>query len=124
MTTPLYLLPKVRSQTMRDSANGQQCSIRIASFIPGRRCSGQDTSVFCHIPNFTKGMSTKGTDMAAEYGCYACHDIIDGRDPKAWKYLMENYPAAVLDRMLNGLVETHCRMIEQGIIVVPDGELV
>lgn len=124
MSTPIFRLPKVRSDLIMASASGQPCALRIASFVPGRTCSGNNTTVGCHVPNFTKGMSTKGTDMAVSYGCQACHDIIDGRDQKAMKYLMEKYPAAVLERMLNGLVETHARMIEDGIIVVPKAVLV
>ena len=124
MTTPLALLPKVRSDQIMASASGQPCSLRIASFVPGRTCSGNNTTVGAHLPVFGKGMSSKCTDLAVAYGCCACHDILDGRDPKAWRYIIENYPAAVVDRMLNGLVETHARMIEQGIVVVPDGKLV
>lgn len=124
MTTPLFLLPKVRSNQIMASASGQPCALRVASFVPGRSCAGSNTTIGAHLPVFGKGVSTKCTDLAVAYGCSACHDIIDGRDLDAWKYIMKNAPAAVIDRMLNGLVETHCRLIEQGIITVPDGELI
>ena len=124
MATPLHLLAKVRSDRIMASAMGQPCSLRIASFVPGRRCSGVDTTVGTHLPVFGKGMSTKVTDMAVAYGCHACHQIIDGPDKEARDYIFKHFPAAVVERMLHGLVETHCRLIEDGIINIPDGELI
>lgn len=123
MTTPLYLLPKVRSDLIMASASGQPCSVRIASFA-GRQCSGNNTTVGAHLPVFGKGVSSKVTDMAVAYACFNCHQIIDRVDKQAANYIEEHYPAAMMQRLLNGLVETHCRMIEQGIIMVPDGEII
>jgi hypothetical protein len=124
MITPLYRLPKVRSSLIMASASGQPCSLRIASFVPGRQCNGHDTTVGAHLPVFGKGTSTKVTDLAVVYACYSCHAILDGADASGHKYVMEHFPAAVIDRMLNGLVETQARMVEDGIILVPKAELV
>lgn len=124
MSTPLYLLPKVRSDLIMASASGQPCALRISSFVPGRSCSGENSTVGAHLPVFGKGTSTKVTDMAVVYSCFSCHAILDGQDSSAHKYVMEKYPAAVADRMLQALVETHARMIEDGIIVVPKAVLV
>jgi hypothetical protein len=119
-----HMLPKVRSDLIMASAAGKPCTARIASFIPGRCCAGRDTTVGAHAPVTGKGMSTKVTDIAVLFTCGPCHDIIDGRDPAAWKHLIENYPAAVLDRILNGLVETHALLIDQGVIIIPDASFV
>lgn len=124
MTTPVHLLPKVRSDKIMASAMGQPCALRIASFVPGSRCSGEATVVGAHAPVAGKGMSTKVTDMAVVFACYACHAILDGADHKGSSYIKEHYPAAMLDRVLNGLIETHARLIEDGVIVIPDAEFV
>lgn len=114
------MLPKVRSDLIMSSAQGMPCTIRIASFVPGRRCWGQDTTVSCHLPVWGKGVSTKCTDMACAYGCGACHAIIDGPDKEAREYLFKKYGAAMFERMLNGLTETHALMLQAGVINVPD----
>ena len=124
MATSLYLLPKVRSDHIMASAMGQPCALRIASFIPGRRCGAENTTVCAHLPVFGKGTSTKVTDIATAYSCDACHDIIDGRDPKAWAYIVDHFPAAVVERMLQGLVETQARLVEQEIIIIPKAVLI
>jgi hypothetical protein len=119
-----YMLPKLRSDQIMASAAGQECTLRIASFLPGHRCSGNNTTIGAHLPVFGKGMSTKVTDMAVVYCCANCHAILDGVDYKAAEYIRENYAAAAAMRMLNALVETHALLIEQGILIVKDGRLV
>ena len=54
-------------------------------------------------------MGTKSSDLAVAAGCQHCHDLLDQRDPR-WAYLMTNYPAAVLWRILKGLCETQARL--------------
>lgn len=124
MITNPHLLPKVRSAAIMQAANGQPCSLRIASFIPGRKCAPQSTVVGCHLPTIGKGMSTKVTDLAVVFGCQACHDLLDGRDRAGAQYLMDNYPTAVATRITDALVETQARLLALGIIVVPDGEII
>jgi hypothetical protein len=109
-----YLLPKVRSPRLMDLMGTFPCCLRIASFIPGRRCSHQSTVVGCHLPTIGKGTATKVTDLAVVAGCMACHDLLDGRDKAGWAYLIENYPAAVQARITDALVETHARLIAAG----------
>ena len=65
-----------RSTPIRRAARGQDCTLRLAvcNFDP-------DTTVLCHS-NFLidgKGMGMKAPDMAAAFGCSACHDVLDGR---------------------------------------------
>jgi hypothetical protein len=124
MTTALHFLPKVRSAQIMASANGQPCSVRIASFIPGGKCSGPETTIGAHLPVFGKGVSSKVTDLAVAYCCFRCHQLIDRVDKVGADYIEENYPAASTMRMLNGLVETHARLIEQEILIVRDGVIV
>lgn len=118
------MLPKIRSEAIMEAAEGAPCTFRIASFIPGRKCAGNDTTVGCHLPIWGKGTSTKVTDMAVGFGCRACHDIIDGVDREALRYLEKYYGAAMLERLLKGLTETHALLIKKGVIVIPDGEII
>ena len=119
-----HLLPKVRSDQIMASASGRPCTLRIASFLAGRRCRGPETTVLAHLPVWGKGMSTKVTDLAGAYSCSTCHDLIDGRDASGHAYLMENFEAAVVGRMLHGLTETHALMLADGVIQIPGAELV
>lgn len=124
MTTPLHLLPKVRSDLIMASAAGQLCSLRISSFVPGHRCSDRGTTIAAHLPVIGKGTSTKVTDLATVYCCFHCHAILDGADAGRQKYVLEHFPAAVVERMLNALVETQARLVEQEIITVKGAELI
>ena len=117
-------LSKVRSSGIMRAAEGSPCTLRIASFIPGRKCSSVETTVACHLPVWGKGVSTKVTDMATAFGCAACHAIIDGVDQDARRYLEDKYGSAMLNRMLHGLTETHALLIQRGVIIIPDGELI
>ena len=120
-----HMLVKVRSKLiMQEMASFPRCSLQLASFIPGRTCSGNNTLVGCHLPTLGKGFNTKVTDMSVACGCGVCHDILDGRDPKARDYIMEKYPAAINERMLLGLVETHSVLVDRGIITVEGAELI
>ena len=92
--------------------------------VPGGRCSSDDTTVLAHLPVWGKGMSTKVTDMAGAYACSNCHDLIDGRNATGKSFILEYYPAAAAERMLHGLTETHAMMVEDGIILIPDADLI
>ncbi|GGE30310.1 hypothetical protein GCM10011360_17920 [Primorskyibacter flagellatus] len=115
---------KMRSEKVTDHAKGQPCTIRIASFVPGRQCSGQDTTVFTHFGGPTKGTSTKVSDFDGGFGCAVCHSIIDGPDKKAREYLFERYPAAVENRMRLSVSETLSILFRDGIITVDGAEIV
>lgn len=115
-----HMLPKVRSDAIMAAAEGAPCTLRIATFIPGRRCSGNETTVACHLPIWGKGTSTKVTDMAVAFGCSECHAIIDGVDREALRFLEEKHGEAILQRMLNALTETHALLISADVIQIPD----
>ena len=118
-----HLLPKVRSEAIMRSAQGQPCSLRVASFV-GKPCAGIDTVVCAHIPGIGKGMGTKVSDLFVAYACQRCHDIVDGRDAGAFKLILDRYSAAFGERLRLAMMETQSRMLGAEIIVVPDGRLV
>ena len=117
-------LPKVRSPQIMASAAGMPCTLRIASFYPGLKCDGPETTVCAHLPIWGKGVSSKVTDLGAAYGCFTCHSILDQPSSSVSKFLEANYAAAVMQRLLCGLTETHAIMVAEGIIVVPDAEII
>jgi len=119
-----HMLTKVRSKKIMSAASGKECTVRISSFIPGQTCSGANTVIGAHLPVSGKGVSTKVTDMAVAFCCFNCHAILDRVDVRAAEYIEKNYPAAAAMRLVQALVETHAQLIEAGIIVVPDGELI
>jgi Protein of unknown function (DUF1364) len=121
MITNPMLLPKIRSNAIMAAAYGQPCSLRIASFV-GLSCYG--SVVGCHLPVTGRGVSTKATDLAVAFGCQCCHDILDGRNQNVQALILEKYPAALANRLLNALVETQARLVDMGIITVPGAEIV
>lgn len=56
--------------------------------------------------------------------CGHCRDILDGVDIMRRDFIRDKYPAAMLDRMLNALVETQARLLGEAIIFVRDGEII
>lgn len=113
-----HLLPKVRSEPLMAAMAGYPCSLRVSSFYPGHTCAPASTVVGCHLGNVGKGIATKTTDLAVAAGCANCHDIIDGRDIARRNFIEERYPAAYANRLLLGLIETHARLVADGIITV------
>lgn len=124
MITNPMLLPKIRSDAIMDAMQHMPCALRISSFIPGRKCSGQDTVIGAHLPTIGKGMSTKVTDLAVVACCFNCHELLDGRDRKGADWLVANFPTAVATRMTDALVETQARLVGMGIITVEGGEVI
>lgn len=70
----------IESKKLRDSANGQPCTLNIA----GVCLYTTDTTVLCHFPDESHGISRKSDDISAGFGCEACHAVIDGRVPYSW----------------------------------------
>ena len=68
------------------SARGEDCQIR----LPG--CNGGgETTVLCHLPDGsgTGKVGGKSKDVHSTYGCYSCHQIIDGHKPRPTGYSRE-----------------------------------
>lgn len=117
------LLPKVRSESLRASAKLIPCTARISLFVPGHRCASQDTNVFCHGGNVGKGMSTKVSDLNGFVGCINCHDLYDRRDKRVWD-VVERYPSAFYERIMNATFETQAHWVSMGLITGPDWVIV
>lgn len=62
----------VVSQRLRDSAKGQECTLRFG-------CCNHDpeTTVLAHLPSPQKGTGTKGDDWHGVFACSACHEKLD-----------------------------------------------
>ncbi|MEG7455997.1 nuclease domain-containing protein [Serratia marcescens] len=78
---------------MRDSAQGQCCTLQISGICNGN----QETTVLCHLPSSTHGIGYKSDDYWVVFGCPSCHDVIDGRIPYDWRpgELEETYRHAI-----------------------------
>ena len=62
------------SQTLRDSAKGQECTLQ----FPGGVCNHDPaTVVLAHLPSPVKGMGNKGDDFHAVFACSNCHEQLD-----------------------------------------------
>ena len=79
MAKPVLKTPEPHDQRIRDSAKGEACSIRIVGACDGRT----DTTVWCHLPGIDggRGMGFKAIDLCGAYGCFGCHNVVDGRAP-------------------------------------------
>lgn len=64
-------------QAIRDSARGEECTVRIVGACNSR----PDTVVWSHVPSLVgdRGMGMKALDVCGAYACAACHDVVDGR---------------------------------------------
>jgi hypothetical protein len=94
-----------KSNKLRDSAKGQDCTVRIY----GKCNHNPETTVLCHLPCGDKGMGIKSPDNMAVFACSACHDALDGRgkhDPVDWRDI------------LRALAETQSHWIAQGLITI------
>lgn len=95
---------KLVSKKLRDSARGQQCTLRLYGCL-----YNPDTVVLCHVPGTgMKGTGMKTLDVCAVFGCYNCHAIIDGRKDGEWSY----------KDIVRALAETWAKWIELGIVIV------
>lgn len=124
MTYRPHMRSKVRSDRITQLAKGAPCTIRISSMVPGHRCASDETSVFCHFGGVTKGMGSKVSDLDGGFGCINCHDIVDGRDRSKMDYLLARYPAAIEARLRQSVSETLAMLVDAGVVVVQDAEIV
>lgn len=114
MITNPHMLPKVRSEKLRDACADMPCTLRIGTFI-GLPCWAQDTVCGDHLPIFGKGTSTKVTDLAIAAGCFLCHDLLDDRNEKG-RIIREKYPLAYGMQLLKACLETQSRWVEMGLL--------
>jgi len=102
----------IKRSKIRESARGEQCSLR----IPGVCNFNRETTVLAHLNCVDKGMGFKSPAWWAVDACSGCHDYIDGRanqlgphdTPFGFKW-KEEY-------ILAGLYETQKKLREKGLI--------
>lgn len=104
---------RIRSQKLRDSAEGEDCTLN----IPGACNHDPTTTVLCHLPDESHGMSRKSDDHCAVYGCDGCHSVIDGKRPGILRDLA--WDGENLDFYIHrAMVRTWRRMIEKGLVKI------
>ena len=103
--TAFFKTPNAVSQAVRDSARGEDCTLRLDC------CNGNtETTVLAHIRAFGwAGMAQKPPDFLAVYACSACHDALDRRAKDAeWGW----------DDVLRALGETLMRLHAKGLLML------
>ncbi|NRA60838.1 MAG: DUF1364 domain-containing protein [Psychrobium sp.] len=94
----------IRSQKIKDSARGQDCTLR----LPGICNFNDETTVLSHIGK-VRGMGMKCNDYFAVYACSACHHEIDRRTRTM------GFDEVRLEQ-LRALEETLASFFEQGLL--------
>lgn len=98
---------KIKSQQVRDSARGEDCTLNIAGV-----CSyDTNETILAHLPDESSGASLKADDISACYSCAACHDAIDRRNNAMPEEEREWYQR-------RAMVRTWRRLIEAGIVII------
>ena len=72
------MIPKtkpIRSQKLRDLAEGQMCTLQ----IPGVCSYNTETTILAHLPDESKGGARKSDDFSSCFADDQCHSLIDGR---------------------------------------------
>lgn len=101
-------MAKRKTSKIRQSARGEDCTINIVGVCAG----DSDTVVLCHFPSEGKGMGIKSHDLSAGYGCFACHQVIDGVvKSEEFKEFGEWY-------LRRSMTRTHLKLIDKGIMVI------
>ena len=95
---------RVVSKPLRDSAKGEDCTLR----LPGVCNQNPETTVLAHVPCGQRGMGMKGPDMIAVYACSACHDALDGRS--RW--------GADAGDVIRAIAETQMKFLEKGLMTI------
>ena len=102
-----------RSNKVRNSARGEDCTIKSPWCLNGRDCN--ETVVLAHynMPGHGK-MGGKSDDFSAAYACAQCHDWLDGRfiPPRGhhpWLNKEEYW--------FKGVLRTLERMFDSGVLV-------
>ena len=98
-------MAKPKMTPIRASAKGEDCTLNIAGV-----CNyDSSTVVLCHFPSEWSGKGIKSPDYVAGYGCYACHQELDGHN------------LSDKDRdfyMRRSTYRTHARLIEKGLMTI------
>ncbi len=100
--------PPVVSKKLRDSAKGQECTVRLVGV-----CNWDPaTTVLAHLRIPGTGIGLKESDFHAAYCCSECHNHIDGRVKRI-------FPIEYLKiAFFEGMVRTQGIMVQKGLIKV------
>ena len=102
----------VRSPKYLSGSRGAPCTLRI-----GGVCTGDtETTVPCHVHDRHSGRSQKASDLSVVDGCFACHQVFDGRTPLPNGEIMPEYERRWYG--LRALQETLERRVELGLLTV------
>lgn len=115
------MLPKIRSKALMQSHRNYECALNLAS-IAGLRCAPQETVVGCHVGNLGKAQGTKTSDLFVASGCHVCHSLLDRVRPE-WEIIYHRYPSASLEQITRAVFVTQSLWVRDGLLVVPDGEI-
>lgn len=98
-----------RDQRIRDSARGEDCTVR----IPGICTGNPEHTIWSHAPLGAagKGRGLKAIDLAGAYCCTACDAAIDGQRPLPAGY---DRAQALLDWMF-GHLRSLVRLKQKGL---------
>jgi hypothetical protein len=124
-----HMATKVRSTNMMAAFEDYFCTMRISGLIEGHRCSSQATVVGVHPERLGtggvigKGTGTKASDLYCMAGCFNCHNLVSGVDPRI-NLILEKYPMIFMQRMVSALHETLALHIDAKVLIVPDGILI
>ncbi|MBQ1763073.1 MAG: DUF1364 family protein [Aquincola sp.] len=97
----LAKVPNRVQQSIRDSARGEQCQVRIV----GACTHNPETTIWSHAPLGAagKGRGIKAIDLAGAYCCTACDAVIDGQAPLP--------PGATRDSVMVDWLHGHLRSL-------------
>lgn len=87
-----FLRPaRPKATPIRQAARGQACTLE----LPGC-CHDPATVVWCHSNRSQdgKGMGIKARDEEGCFGCFHCHNILDGRTPRPDGWSRDDVEAA------------------------------
>lgn len=108
----------MKNSPIRKSARGEHCTLNIVGVCK----YDPDKTVLSHVSFMSSGMGMKPPDYPyAVYGCYECHDAIDGRTvPPEYSGPSTRYNKSHWLRherwwyIARALARTHDRMAENG----------
>jgi hypothetical protein len=120
-----HMATKVRSEKLMAAHDNYPCTMRISGLIEGHRCSSQATVVGVHPERLGtggvigKGTSTKASDLYCMAGCFNCHNLVSGVDPRI-DLIIQKHPIIFMQRMVSALHETLALHIDAKVLIVPD----
>lgn len=99
--------PAIRSNALRQSAKGEDCTLQVAGVCQNDTA----TVVLCHLnlDSGSRGRGYKTDDFSAAFGCGPCHAAMDSNELSEEDWLFY---------ATRGLVRTLRRWIDMGLVTV------